>query len=103
MKALLSREVGSAYSVMGEEELESHCERLTWEEVLEVVSGRKREMEVVRELLAEADLPGEVRLFLEAIGRAYPDQDIRFLAAARSRTHSGEGRDGLTLAMRELL
>jgi transcriptional regulator with XRE-family HTH domain len=103
LKVLLSRAVGSAYSVMSEEELERHCEWLSWEGVLEAISGRRREAEVLRELLADADLPDEVRLFLEEVLGAYPDQDIRLLAAARSREHSEEGRERLTRAMRELL
>ena len=100
---LLSRAVGSAYSVMSEEELERHCERLSWEGVLEAVSDRRREAKVLREMLADADLPEAVRLFLEEVLGAYPDQDIRLLAAARSREHSEEGRERLTRAMRELL
>ncbi len=103
LKVLLSRTVGSAYSVMSEKELERHCERLSWEGVLEVLSGRWREAEVLREMLADADLPKEVRLFLEELLGAYPDSDIRLLAAVRSREHSEEGRERLTRAMRELL
>ena len=103
LKVLLSREVGSAYSVMSEEELERHCERLSWQGVLEVVSGRRREAEVLREMLADADLPEAVRLFVEEVLGAYPDQDMRLLAAARSREHSEEGRERLTRALRELL
>ncbi len=103
LKVLLSREVGSAYSVMSEEALERHCERLSWEGMLEVVSGRRREAEVLRDMLADADLPEAVRLFVEEVLGAYPDQDIRLLAAARSREHSEEGRERLTRAMRELL
>lgn len=59
--ALLNKEVRSAYSVMGEQELERPCEWLPWEGVLEVVSCRRRETEVVRELLGGAELPEEMR------------------------------------------
>jgi transcriptional regulator with XRE-family HTH domain len=103
LKVLLSRAVGSAYSVMSGEELERHCERLSWDEVLDAVSGRRREAEVLREMLADADLPEEVRLFVEEVLSTYPEQDICLLAAARSREHSEEGRERLTRAMRELL
>ena len=107
---LLGREVGSAYTVMGEEALERHCKGLSWEGVLEVASGRRREAQVLRELLGGTALPEEVRPFLkevrpfleEALG-TYPDRDIRLLAAARGREGSEEGREGLTRAMREAL
>jgi hypothetical protein len=42
---VLGREVGPAYSVMGEEELERHCKGLSWEEVLEVIEARERSEE----------------------------------------------------------
>jgi transcriptional regulator with XRE-family HTH domain len=103
LKVLLSREVGSAYSVMSEEELQRHCERRSWQEVLEVVFARRREVEVLREMLTDADLPKEVRLFLEELLGAYPVQDIRLLAAVRSWTDSAGGRERLTLVMRDLL
>lgn len=90
--ALLNREFGSAYSVTGEQELERHCERLPWEGVLEVVSCRRRETEVVRKLLDGAELPEEMRLILEEALGAYPDRDIRLLAAARAGGYEGGQR-----------
>ncbi len=99
---LLGREVGSAYSLMGEEELERHCEGLSWEGVLEVVSCRRREAEVLKEVLAKEDLHLQVRVFLEEALGGYPEQEIRLLASAR-REHSERGREKLTRAMRELL
>lgn len=83
--------------------MERPCEWLRWEGVLEVVSCRRRKMEVVRELFDGAELPEEMRLFLEEALGAYPDRDIRLLAAARERGVTREGREGLTRAMRELL
>ena len=53
--------------------MERHCEWLLWEGVLEVVSCRRRETEVVRELLDGAELPEEMRLFLQEALGAYPD------------------------------
>lgn len=83
--------------------MERHCEWLPWEGVLEVVSCRRRETEVVRELLDGAELPEEMRLFLEEALGAYPDRDIRLLAAARKREATRQGMEELTRAMRELL
>ena len=100
---LLGREVGSAYTALSEEALEKHCEGLSWEGVVEVASGRRREAQVLRELLGGAALPEEVRTFLEEALGTYPDRDIRLLAAARGREGSEEGREGLTRAMREFL
>ena len=100
---LLGREVGSAYTALSEEALEKHCEGLSWEGVVEVASGRRREAQVLRELLGDTALPEEVRSFLEEALGTYPDRDIRFLAAARGRESSEEGREGLTRAMRGFL
>ena len=100
---LLGREVGSAYTVMGEEALERHCKGLSWEGVLGVTSGRRREARVLGELLGGTALPEEVRPFLEEVLGTYPDRDIRLLATARGREDSEEGREGLTRAMREFL
>jgi transcriptional regulator with XRE-family HTH domain len=58
---LLGREVGSAYTALSEEALEKHCEGLSWEGVVEVASGRRREAQVLRELLGGTALPEEVR------------------------------------------
>jgi hypothetical protein len=60
-------------------------------------------MELLKEVLRDADLPAEVRLFLEEALSGYPDLDIRLLAAARGRESSDEGREELTRTMRELL
>ncbi len=103
LSVLLGREVGSAYTAMGEEALEKHCQWLSWEGVLEVASGRRREAKVLRELLDDAALPEEVRPFLEEALGTHPDRDIRLLAAAREREASPEGREELTRAMREFL
>ena len=60
-------------------------------------------MEVLGEVLQDADLPREVRLFLEEALSGYPNLDIRLLAAGRSRESSEVGWDELTRTMRELL
>jgi hypothetical protein len=39
-------------------------------------------------MLAEAELHPQVRLFLEELVRERPGEDIRILAARRSREHS---------------
>jgi hypothetical protein len=109
LKILLDWAVGSAYAAMDEWEIEKHCEKSTWEEVLEAVWARKREIEFLRgvledgEVLQDPDLPEEVRSFLEAVLESYPDQDIRLLAVARRKECSEEGRQALTKAMRDLL
>jgi hypothetical protein len=54
-------------------------------------------------VLRNPDLPEDVRSFLKAAIEGRPDLDIRLLAAARRREPSGEGREALTEAMRELL
>ena len=68
------------------------------EGVLEVVSKRKREAGVLREILREADLNREVRLFLEEVVSGHPNQDICILVAARSREDSEKGREELNRA-----
>jgi hypothetical protein len=45
LRLLLLEAVGSAYAAMDEREIEEHCEASTWEEVLETVWARKREIE----------------------------------------------------------
>jgi hypothetical protein len=102
LKLLLSPEVDSAYLLVGEKELERYCKGPLWEGVLEVISFRGREVEVLTEILQDADLHPEVRLFLETLGR-HPDVDIRLLAAAGSCEDSEYGREELTHAMRKLL
>ena len=100
---LLGRVVGSAYAAIEERGLERHCRELTWEGVVEVVSARGLEMEVLGEVAQDANLPGEVRLFLEETLNCYPALDISLLASARGRESSDEGREELTRTMRELL
>ena len=103
LKIILQRAVGSAYTALGERGLELHCNKLLWEGVLEVISKRKREAEVIREILRDADLSKEVRRFLEAALSGYPNQDIRILAVTRSREGSEKGREELNRARQELL
>jgi len=103
LKIILERAVGSAYTALSERGLEQHCNKLPWEGVLEVISKRKREAEVIREILRDADLSKEVRRFLEAALSGYPNQDIRILAVTWSREGSEKGREELTRARQELL
>jgi transcriptional regulator with XRE-family HTH domain len=109
LKILLLGVVGSACAAMDEWAMEKHCEERSWEEVLEAVWSRKREIEFLRgvledgEVLQDPDLPDEVRSFLESVLESYPDQDIRVLAVARRREPSEEGHQALTKAMRDLL
>jgi hypothetical protein len=56
--------------------------------VLEVASSRGREAKFFEEVLKGAVGHQEVRLFFEEVLGAYPEQDIRLLAAARSRERS---------------
>jgi len=71
--------------------------------VLEVISEKKRELEFVERALEEPNLPPEVRMYFEEVVREAPDQNIRLLAAARSKESSERRRQELTRAMRELL
>jgi transcriptional regulator with XRE-family HTH domain len=107
LRVLLLRAVGSAYAAMDERQIEKHCEKRSFEEVIEVVWARKREIEALEEVMQDEkvsqDLSGEMRSFLEAVLQSYPDQDIRLLAAARRREPSEEGREALTKVMRDLL
>ena len=109
LKIMLEGAVGSAYAAMDERELEERCEASTWEEAREIVRAREREVGYLRdalgigEILRDPDLPEDVRSFLEAVMRRFPDLDIRLLAAARERETSEEGREALTEAMRDLL
>jgi transcriptional regulator with XRE-family HTH domain len=104
VKLLLKREVGSAYVVLDERQFESLIKLLSVEEVVEVISKRRRELEFVEGLLASDDeLHPQVHLFLEELVRERPGEDIRVLAARRTREPSEEGRQRLTQAMRGLL
>jgi hypothetical protein len=103
LQLLLTQKADSAYVALSEEELEEHCESLSWEGVLEVVSSRRREVEFLEEVLRGAVPHPEMRLYFEEVLGAYPEQDIRLLAAARSKEPSEKGREELASAMRELL
>jgi transcriptional regulator with XRE-family HTH domain len=109
LKIFLVGALGSAYAAMDEWAIEKHCEERSWEEVLEAVRARGREIEFLGGVLADggvlqdSSLPAEVRSFLEAVLESYPDLDIRLLAMARRRESSEEGHEALTKAMRDLL
>jgi transcriptional regulator with XRE-family HTH domain len=109
LRILLDRAVGSAYAAMDEWEIEEHCKESSWEEVIEAVWARKREIEFLgevleaREVLQDPDLPEDVRSFLEAVLDSFPDLDIHLLALARRGEPSEEGHEALTKAMRDLL
>jgi transcriptional regulator with XRE-family HTH domain len=109
LKMLLAQAVGSSYAAMDVWAMEKHCEERSWEEVLEAVRAREREIGFLGGVLEsggvlqDPDVPAEVRSFLEAVLKSYPDLDIRLLALARSREPTEEGREALTKAMRDLL
>jgi transcriptional regulator with XRE-family HTH domain len=109
LKIFLLQAVRSAYAAMDEWAIEKHCEEKSFEEVLEVVRSRKREIEFLEGVLEDggvledSTLPKEVRSFLEAVLKSYPDLDIRLLAVARGGEPTGEGHEALTKAMRDLL
>jgi hypothetical protein len=96
LKYILTREVGTSHSALSEGELKRSCERLSWEGVLEVISEKKRELEFVEKVLEDSELPPEVRLYFEEVVREAPDQNIRLLAALRSKESSEKGRQELT-------
>jgi transcriptional regulator with XRE-family HTH domain len=109
LKIILEGAVGSAYAAMEEWEIEKCCERGTWEEVLDAVRARGREIGYLKRfledegVLRDLELPEDVRSFLKAAIEGRPDLDIRLLAAARRREPWEGGREALTEAMRELL
>jgi transcriptional regulator with XRE-family HTH domain len=109
LKIFLIGAVGSAYAAMDEWAIEKHCEERSFEEVLKAVRSRKREIEFLKgvleagEVLEDPNLPKEVRSFLEAVLKSYPDLDIRVLALARKGEPTEEGHEALTKAMRDLL
>ena len=109
LKIFLIGAVGSAYSAMDEWAIEKHSEKGSFEEVLEAVRGRKREIEFLEGVLEDggvledSTLPKEVRSFLERVLKSYPDLDIRVLALARRSEPTEEGHEALTKAMRDLL
>ena len=109
LEMLLAQAVGSSYAAMDVWAMEKYCEERSWEEVLEAVRAREREIGFLGGVLEsggvlqDPDVPAEVRSFLEAVLKSYPDLDIRLLALARSREPTEEGREALTKAMRDLL
>jgi hypothetical protein len=109
LKMFLEGAVGSSYAAMDEWEIEKHCEESTWEEVIESVWARKREIEYLGEaleargVLEDPDLPKGVRTFLEAVLESFPDLDIRLLAEARRRESSEVGHEALTKVLLNLL
>jgi transcriptional regulator with XRE-family HTH domain len=104
LEVLLEREVGSAYSALEESEFESWCMGLSVEELLEIISRRGLERELLKEVLTHtARLHPEVRTFLEELVREHPGEDVRILAARRNQEHSQEARERLSRAMRGLL
>ena len=104
LKVLLEREVGSAYSALEQREFESWCMGLSVEDLLEIISSRERERELLKEVLADtAGLHPDVRAFLEELVREQPGEDLRILAARRAQENSQEARERLSRAMRGLL
>jgi transcriptional regulator with XRE-family HTH domain len=109
LRLILKGAVGSAYASMDEWEIEERCEEGTWEDAIEAVRARKREIEFLGEALEaggalrDPDLPEDVRTFLESVLKSFPDLDIHLLAMARRREPSEEGHEALTKAMRALL
>ena len=109
LRIILEGAVGSAYAAMDEREVEERCEESTWEGVLEIVQARKQEIEYLRDalgardVLRNPDISEDVRSFLEAVLKSFPDLDIHLLAMARRREPSEQGHEALTKAMRELL
>jgi transcriptional regulator with XRE-family HTH domain len=103
LKIFLVGSVGSAYAAMEEWAIEKYCEKRSFEEVLKAVWARKREIEFLKGVLEDPNLPQEVRSFLEGVLESYPDLDIRVLALARKGEPTQEGHEALTKAMRDLL
>jgi transcriptional regulator with XRE-family HTH domain len=109
LRILLDRAVGSAYAAMDEWEIEKYCKESSWEEVIEAIRARKRELEFLgevleaRQVLQDPDLPEDVRAFLESVLGSFPDLDIHLLAMVRRREPTEEGHEALTKAMRDLL
>jgi transcriptional regulator with XRE-family HTH domain len=103
LKYMLDKEVGTSYATLSEGELKKHCEELSLERVLEIISEKKREIEFVERALEDPELTPEVRLYFEEVARQAPDENIRLLLALRSEASSEERRQELTRAMRELL
>ena len=109
LRLILQGAVGSAYAVMDEWEIEEHCEEGMWEDAIEAVRAREREIGLLGEafgargMLRDPDLPNDVRTFLESVLGSFPDLDIHLLAMARTREPTEEGHEALTKAMKGLL
>jgi transcriptional regulator with XRE-family HTH domain len=109
LRLILNGAVGSAYAAMDEWEIEEHCEEGTWEDAIEAVRSRKREIEFLgewieaRDVPQDPELPEDVRSFLESVLGSFPDLDIDLLAMARRGEATEEGYEALTKAMRDLL
>jgi hypothetical protein len=58
LKLILNGAVGSAYAAMDEWEIEEHCEEGTWEDAIEAVRARKREIEFLGEALEAGGATG---------------------------------------------
>jgi transcriptional regulator with XRE-family HTH domain len=109
LRIMLEGAVDSAYAAMDEWELEERCEGGTWEEALEIVRAREREIDCLRDslwargVLEKPDVPEDVRTYLDTVLESFPDLDIHLLAMVRRSEPPGEGREALTEAMRDLL
>ena len=109
VRIILEGAVGSSYAAMDEREIEERLEGATWEEALGIVRAREREMGYLQDalgargVLEDPDLPEDVRAYLEAVLKSYPDLDIHLLALARRGEPSEEGHEALTKVMRDLL
>ena len=89
LKVLLEREVGLTYSALEGREFEDRCMGLSVEDLLEIISSRERERELLREVLTDTDLlHPDVRAFLEELVREQPGEDLRILAARLTQEHS---------------
>jgi transcriptional regulator with XRE-family HTH domain len=58
LRLILEGAVGSAYAAMDEWEIEEHCEEGTWEDAIEAVRARKREIEFLGEALEAGGATG---------------------------------------------
>jgi hypothetical protein len=85
---------------MDEWELEERLEGGTWEEALEIVRAREREIDCLRDslwargVLEKPDLPEDVRTYLDAVLESFPDLDIHLLTMVRRQRASGGGARG---------
>jgi transcriptional regulator with XRE-family HTH domain len=58
LRLILKGAVGSAHAAMDEWEIEEHCEEGTWEDAIEAVRARKREIEFLGEALEAGGATG---------------------------------------------